>query len=305
METVRSQLEVAMIKRQVDYLLKKYRKVIKPEYTPKKFVPRAIGAPTAVDPSTMAAWNLINNPINNPIYNPINNPINNLNPIYNLIKKRKRKEAMEAEFRQNMALLGPHYDNPLTDDEVRAIRSEILEKEEVLFTFLLASFVPFYIFYTSQLWNPHDPTTGKYATEFASFLSTRSGHYFDDETGEEMYKEGNPVLRWTEESPHFAKPGKTDGIITRKEMLEVLECKVVLLYMSNIMFNARQIEDSLQRKFQHLELGHRVWRCCDRGAKYELPVDAKSHKKVIVYSEKIKEFVNNHLIRVMPNDTNV
>ena len=74
------------IKTQVSYLLRKYRKVIRPQYTRKKFVPRAIEAPTSEDSSNTAAINAIHNPINNPINN------------------RKRKDANKAaneEFWRN------------------------------------------------------------------------------------------------------------------------------------------------------------------------------------------------------------
>ena len=56
----------------------KYRKIIRPQKTNKKYVPRAIGAPTGADPLRRAIMNAINNPINNPINN------------------RKRKDANKA-----------------------------------------------------------------------------------------------------------------------------------------------------------------------------------------------------------------
>jgi hypothetical protein len=62
--------------------------------------------------------------------------------------------------------------------------------------------------------------------------------------------------------------------------------KVEVLFTSKFKINARDVEDALQNKFQHLSLGKRLWKFPDRGAKYELP-DGKVHSVGITYSGNI------------------
>eukprot|EP00978_Attheya_sp_CCMP212_P028820 scaffold100550_cov57-Attheya_sp.AAC.3 len=65
------------------------------------------------------------------------------------------------------------------------------------------------------------------------------------------------------------------------------------------MINARDVEDALQRKFQGLALGRRLWRSVDRGPKYE-PPDGKVHSVGIVYSDLIMPLIGSGSIKLMP-----
>jgi len=68
---------------------------------------------------------------------------------------------------------------------------------------------------------------------------------------------------------------------------------VVKIYESQLMLNARNVEDAVRRKFQHQPFGTvRLWRCVDNGEKYKLPYGSgKTHKVGIVYSTKIPELI--------------
>ena len=147
----------------------------------------------------------------------------------------------------------------------------------------------FYIFYTSR-----DVTIA--GVEFAAFLLSRSGHFFNKE-GVEHFKPGRPVLRHTEESHLYRHESNFDGsIITKKQMIDDLGFKVVTLFTSSIKINARDVEDALQLRFQGLPLGCRLWRSPDQGAKFEEP-DGKIHSVGIVY-DQIVPLINEGMLEV-------
>ena len=64
-----------------DYL-RRIRTVIRPEFTPKAFTQKSVGAPTSVSVEEKALanafWNPIWNPINSPIWNPINSQVSEI-----------------------------------------------------------------------------------------------------------------------------------------------------------------------------------------------------------------------------------
>jgi len=80
-------------------------------------------------------------------------------------------------------------------------------------------------------------------------------------------------------------------------MKDELGFKVETLFTSKLKNNARDVEDALQRKFQGLPLGCRLWRRPDVGAKFELP-DEKVHSVGIVYSDQIVPLIEEGLIEV-------
>ena len=53
------------------------------------------------------------------------------------------------------------------------------------------------------------------------------------------------------------------------------------VYSSTLMINARYVEKALQKRYQHLPLGLRLWRHPDKGKKYDKEVDGKLHKVFI------------------------
>ena len=70
------------------------------------------------------------------------------------------------------------------------------------------------------------------------------------------------------------------------------------VYASKLKCNARMVENALQQRYQHLDLGHRLWRCVDKGSKYDTEVDGKLHKVFITYSPLISEMLADGKIMV-------
>jgi hypothetical protein len=71
------------------------------------------------------------------------------------------------------------------------------------------------------------------------------------------------------------------------------------VYASKLKCNARMVENALQQRYQHLDLGHRLWRCADMGSKYDKEVDlGKVHKVFITYSPLISEMLADGKIMV-------
>ena len=146
--------------------------------------------------------------------------------------------------------------------------------------------ISFYIFYTAR-----DASIN--GVEWTAFLSSRSGSFTDGE-GIRQPKPGRPVLRHTEESPLYRHDFESDGsIITAKQMKDQLGFKVETLFTSSLKINARDVEDALQLRFQHLPLGCRLWRRPDAGAKFE-----KVHSVGIVYSDQILPLIKQGMIKV-------
>ena len=80
-------------------------------------------------------------------------------------------------------------------------------------------------------------------------------------------------------------------------MRDQLGFKVETLFTSSLKINARDVEDALQLRFQHLPLGCRLWRRPDAGAKFEEP-DGKVHSVGIVYSDQILPLIEQGMIKV-------
>mmetsp|Transcript_21646 Transcript_21646/g.26562 ORF Transcript_21646/g.26562 Transcript_21646/m.26562 type:complete len:84 (+) Transcript_21646:610-861(+) len=81
-------------------------------------------------------------------------------------------------------------------------------------------------------------------------------------------------------------------------MIDDLGFNVEVLFTSSLKFNARNVEDALQRMFQYLPLGHRrLWRFPDRGAKCELP-DGSVHSVGIAYSTEVIPVIEKGWIEI-------
>ena len=153
--------------------------------------------------------------------------------------------------------------------------------------------ISFYIFYTARV-------AAIEGVEWAAFLSGRSGYTMDSE-GNHQSKPSNPVLRHTQTSDLYRETCSSDKtIITRTQMKDDLGFKVEVLITSKFKINARDVEDALQNKFQHLPLGKRLWSIPDRGAKYELP-DEKVQSVGIAYSGNIILLIKKGWIEVKPS----
>ena len=157
----------------------------------------------------------------------------------------------------------------------------ILDEHPALFNSLgnPDSTAAFYFFYTS---NGLDK-------EAVAFLQNRG-----------LYP--NPVLRWSEDSIYYKqrkKAGAPDpSIITGQQMKDILKAKIIPLYESTLKFNARQVENGLQRLFINTELGKQRLNRKIVGISKLSPPDGKVHKVGIIYSNEIPNFIDEGIIVV-------
>ena len=70
------------------------------------------------------------------------------------------------------------------------------------------------------------------------------------------------------------------------------------VYSSTLMINARYVERALQKRYQHLPLGVRLWRHPDKGKKYDKEVDGKVHKVFITCSPRVAQMLSEREIKV-------
>ena len=96
-----------------------------------------------------------------------------------------------------------------------------------------------------------------------------------------------PVLLWSDGSTISMTRAQTEvGFI----FFEV--------YSSTLMINARYVEKMLQKRYQHLPLGLRLWRHPDKGKKYDKEVDGKLHKVFITCSPRVAQMLAERKIKV-------
>ena len=72
----------------------------------------------------------------------------------------------------------------------------------------------------------------------------------------------------------------------------------VEVYASTLKINARAVEEALQFRYQHLPLGIRLWRCPDKGPKYDKEIDGKLHKVFITCSPRVGQMLAERQIKV-------
>ena len=223
-------------------------------------------------------WNPINNPISNAKWNPINSP--KWGPINNAkVQKRAEDEAVKRinEMSKN--------EKALTLAEAKQCVAVIMERvsgatQGVALEEYLDDWGPsFYWGYTSR----------SLADEDLRWLTTRGAAHADAD-GEYTINPGkrnNPVLLWLD-----------DATITMGEARSELGFTSHEVYASTLKYNARMVEKALQLRYQHLQLGQRLWRCPDKGSKFDQEVDDKVHKVFITHSTLISDMIADGLIKV-------
>ena len=85
---------------------------------------------------------------------------------------------------------------------------------------------------------------------------------------------------------------------------DVLGFKVVQVYESSHIDDARFVEDEIQRRLLHLELGtHRLFRGVGYGKRYRNKYDLpRVHRVFLTYSDKIVELINAG--KILVDDSN-
>ena len=87
-----------------------------------------------------------------------------------------------------------------------------------------------------------------------------------------------------------------DGKRIGKALRDELGLQAILVYESPLMENAIKVEELLQRRFQHLDLGVRMWRYPAQGPKMST---VPGHYKVfITFSFKLQEAAANGRIKL-------
>lgn len=293
-----SSKNTAQINRQLEVLLRVHRNgLIKPEYTKKGVEPGLVGAENSIQGKRLKASYTKFNTINNPINNPINRQRQQdelraqheleLAKIEYIGEVYFGKEGAKTKV-DSIVLAHPIFELILQMQSNYTLHSRIYDKFD-------DNTISFYIFYTSR-----DASIN--GQEWASFLSSRSGYYFDEE-GNITNTKARPVLRHNINSPLYRHNSKSDGsIITRNQMIHDLGFKVEILLTSKFKINARDVEDELQSRFQDLPLGCRLWRRPDCGGKFEIPEQnpeiPKVHSVGIAYSYCIVPLIEQGMIEV-------
>ena len=91
----------------------------------------------------------------------------------------------------------------------------------------------------------------------------------------------SPILTWPD-----------DDTISAGQATDQLGFDSVELYSSTLKINARAVEAALQRRFDYLPLGVRLWRDTDKGAKYDKEKDkGKAHKVFLTFSRKVRRAI--------------
>ena len=100
-------------------------------------------------------------------------------------------------------------------------------------------------------------------------------------------KLNRPVLLWSDNSTITMSDAQSELGFTFHEV-----------YASTLKINARMVEKALQQCYQHLKLGHRLWRCPDKGSKFDKEVDGKVHKVFITSSPRVAQMLAERKIKV-------
>jgi len=219
------------INKQVEDLLRTYRKIISPEKTNKRFRKRKVGEPTSQDPKRKKNANAINNPIKNPINYSSNGPI------YRKRKKDKNK-AERLAFLQNKR---PEiYKQILKATEINKLANELLCMAIIDSLRVLAPTNDFvcYIGLTRR----------KLEEEDLRFSTKRSAN---TEAGRTKGQRNRPIIQWTKKGIKKNYPRRSDcknwNNITEMHARKRLGFRSLLLKAFPLADNAANIEDEIQR----------------------------------------------------------
>ena len=191
--------------------------------------------------------------------------------------KAKRKKARLEKFQEYLK------DHPceealLSEDDASSLANTIVCDENFPATDEQGSF---YIGYTRRL----------VKEEELGWITTR-GYAPVGKDGQRDYtkrRKTKPILQWA------------DGTnITMKQAREILGFRSITVFQSKLKYNARMVEDALQMKFMRLKKGHRrLWRCVDKGVKYDGPEDANHvHTVFVCFSTAVQTAIDARKIKI-------
>jgi hypothetical protein len=214
------------------------------------------------------------------------------NAKWNPIRSAKVQKRAEDEAVKRINEFSPN-EKALTLAEAKQCVAVIMERVSratqgvALEEFLLVDASDHY----SDDWGPSfywGYTSRSLADEDLRWLTVR-GTAGQDADGEYTINPGNnrPVLLWPD-----------DSTITMSDARNKLGFTSHEVYASTLKYNARMVEKALQLRYQHLQLGQRLWRCPDKGSKFDQEVDDKVHKVFITHSTLISDMIADGLIKV-------
>ena len=209
-------------------------------------------------------------------------------PIRNPIMRAKKQESERLVAEERIANFPNRVETVLTQDGAVVVATKIMESfhgptfsamtiEEHL-NIYGHSKTPFYVGYTAQ---SLDDEALRFLTARGLCEETEPGIYID------VGKRNRPVLLWSD--------GTT---ITQTDAQTKVGFRFFEVYSSTLMINARYVEKALQLRYQHLPLGHRLWRVADMGKKYDKEVDGKVHKVFITYSPDANHMLAESKIKI-------
>ena len=220
-------------------------------------------------------------PISNAKWNPINAPINSA----------KVQKCAEDEAVKRINEMSPN-EKALTLAEAKQCVAVIMGRVGkatqgvALGEYLLVDGCDHY----SDDWGPSfywGYTSRSLADEDLRWLTQRGTGGEDAEYTINPGKLNRPVLLWPD-----------DSTITMSDARNKLGFTSHEVYASTLKYNAPMVEKALQLRYQHLDLGQRLWRCPDKGSKFDQEVDNKVHKVFITHSPHISDMIADGLIKV-------
>ena len=221
------------------------------------------------------------------------------NPIYRAKKqKREHEEAVErikcmpndegvmsAEAAQEFAktiLNAPA--NSIVPERILKQVTEAMDlddlSDEATFDQVLdLSEASFYVGYTGQ----------GLEDEALRWLTLRGSEKLDEVTGDYIPSgtRNRPVLLYPD-----------DSTISMTKAQTHLGFVYFEVYASTLKINARAVEKALQVLKMALPLGRRLWRCADKGSKFDKEIDGKVHKVYITISPRIGSLIAKGEIKI-------
>ena len=122
------------------------------------------------------------------------------------------------------------------------------------------------------------------------WLTSRGRVKFDNKgnikPGQDMTKRNRPVLL------HI-----NGDSVTMKTARDQFGFRSFVVYEDLLHLNASRIEDKLQGRYQHLDLGKRLWRCQGKGPKYTKSTK-RVHKVFVTFSFKVRKSLRKKILKL-------
>ena len=200
------------------------------------------------------------------------------NPKHNVKKRNELRLAYEEFHRENGQIVQTEEQRMITLDNIMELKRPELDNKS------LKDCVknPDFSFYVGG-------TFRKLQDEDLRWLTARGGAKFDENCA---------VIPGTQDRKNRPVLLRVNGRgITMNEAREEFGFRSVFVYKDLLHANTSYIEDQLQRRYQNLDLGRRLWRCNGKGPNFSQKKEV--HKVFITYSFKAMNAVNTGKLRIV------